>query len=236
MPTKNFKSAIDSRLGIGLTQNALNNAKRTATTRRLIQETNSITPTYIGGTPDEARAEFWRQEPVMQHAVDSIADRYGIDPDALKYRIDREGFTDTQIRIRNNPNFGAYRGYDLLHTMSGGVEDFGLDDVATYIKDGKVKPINEKWLEVYFNNEKGRETHGADGESTKDNIGLSAATLKYFIDTAKKDNPNISDYDANRYGLAYYNRGIEGGRKWVKNGAQGYGYRRRLESRGKLTK
>ena len=46
-----------------------------------------------------------------------------------------------------------------------------------------------------------------------------------FTDQAREDFPNASDADIARYGLAYYNRGRKGGKKWVKNGAKGYYYK-----------
>lgn len=195
--------------------------------------------TYIGGKPDEARATFWEQEPVMQHAVDSIAKQYGINSDALKYRLNREGFVDSEINSRNNAlkrNKNIERGYDLLNgeIYNSGAQYFGLDDVGSLITDKKVNLINENWYDEDFENEKCRHTHAVVGKTTADNIGISAATLKYFTDIAKQDNPNISDYDANRYGLAYYNRGVVGGRKWVKSGAKGYNYKRSLENGGKI--
>lgn len=212
---------------------------------QLNKQTKNIKPTYIGGTTDEARAEFWRQEPVMQHAVDSIANEYGINPEALKYRIDREGFTDNVIYQRNyavkHPNqldVNKYRGYKLLHSpeFRSGVEHFGLDDVGTMIFNGDVKPINENWYDGEFTNEKGRTTKYAESDDAAGNIGLTAATLKYFNDKAKSDFPKASQQDLDRYGLAYYNRGASGGKKWVENGAKGYNFRRRLESRGTKSK
>lgn len=208
----------------------------------LIQRTRAIKPTYIGGKTDTARAEFWRQEPIMQHAVDSIAEEYGINSDALKYRLDHEGFTDAAIKMRNyaiqNPKWSdveEYRGYGLLNSdkLASGISLFGLDDVATMINEGKVNPINENWRDGTATNEKGRETHYATSDNVKGNIGLTAATLKYFTDEARKDNPTASQTDVNRYGLAYYNRGIAGGRKWVKTDGKGYKVKRSLESGGK---
>lgn len=204
---------------------------------------NSIPAKYIGGTNiDDVRAEFWKQEPVMQHAVDSIANRYNINPDALRYRIDHEGFTDVAIQKRNkaikNGNVNNYRGYNLLHNpeFDNGVELFGLDDVATMIFNGDVKPINENWYDGDFVNEKGRKTRAANADDAAGNIGLTAATLKHFNNKAKSDFPKASQQDLDRYGLAYYNRGASGGKKWVENGAKGYNFRRRLESRGTKTK
>lgn len=214
---------------------------------QLNKQTKNIKPTYIGGTTDEARAEFWRQEPVMQHAVDSIANEYGINSEALKYRIDHEGFTDNAIKMRNyavsNPRWSdvnKYRGYNLLHNKKFGVGVgaalYGLDDMGTMIINGDVNPINEDWYDEDFTNEKGRHTKAASSVDTAGNIGLVAAGLRHFNDKAKFDFPNSSKQDIDRYGLAYYNRGASGGKKWVENGAKGYNFRRRLESRGTKSK
>ena len=241
-PTKkkipSFSLNTISGLGLG-------NPRAVLKAKSLSEQTKAIGARRIGGKPDEARNEFWRQEPVMQHAVDSIAGRYNISSDALRYRLDREGFTDNAIRMRNyaidNPNWAdiqEYSGYNLLHNdkFGSGFSLFGLDDTGSLIREGKVNPINESWYDVDATNEKGRQTKAATAKDTAGNMGLTAATLKYFIDTAKQDNPNLSDEEATRYGLAYYNRGVKGGREWSKSGAKGYNYRRRLESRGKLTK
>lgn len=226
---------------LGLNKNPMARVKA----QSLAERTRAIKPTYIGGKTDNARAEFWRQEPVMQHAVDSIANEYGINSDALKYRLDHEGFTDNAIKMRNyavqNPNWAdieEYRGYSLLNgnKLASGISLFGLDDVATMIDEGKVNPINESWRDGTAINEKGRETHYATSDTVKGNIGLAAATLKYFTDKARKDNPTVSQTDVNRYGLAYYNRGVDGGRKWVSTDGKGYNYRRRLETRGSKSK
>ena len=236
MPTK-YKAKYSGRIYANRNDAIRDNASYLKA-RRLTEQTNKIPLSYIGSTPNKARAEFWRQEPVMQHAVDSIAKRYRIDSDALKYRLNREGFVDSEINSRNNAlkhNENIKRGYDLLNgeIYNSGAQYFGLDDAGSLITDKKVNLINENWYDEDFDNEKGRHTHAVTGKTTADNIGISAATLKYFTDTAKKDNPNISAYDANRYGLAYYNRGVAGGRKWVKSGAKGYNYKRSLEEGGK---
>lgn len=224
----NPKKVLDSRLGIRMMSNKLSNL------------TKKIPAKYIGGNSEQARNEFWRQEPVMAHAVDSIANRYGISSEMLRHRIDKEGYVDEEIKRRNTAilkgNKSFPRGYNLLHDRASGMA-FGLDDAATNIKQGNVKLINEGWYELDpFVNEKGRMTYPAEGEDNAGNIGIMAAHLKYHRDKAKQDFPNASEYDLNRYGLAYYNRGNSGGKKWVNEGAQGYNYRRRLESRGTKSK
>ena len=234
MPTK-YKAKYSGRIYANR-NDAINDNVSYLKAKRLTEQTNKIPLRYIGGTPNKARAEFWRQEPVMQHAVDSIAGRYGISSDALKYRLNAEGFVDDQISYRNyalKNNGIIFRGYENLHDYSPGIS-FGLDDARDYIDSGKVQLINEKWYDANdFINEQGRTTHPVNGETTADNIGIMAAHLKYFKEQAKKDYPNTNENDLNRYALAYYNRGIEGGRKWVKSGAKGYNYKRSLEEGGK---
>lgn len=228
--------------------------------KRLSLKTTKIPITYIGGTPDEARTKFWQQEPVLQHAIDSVSNLYGVDADMVKNKINHEGFVDHYIQDRNNAVLEGRsnklpRGYAILNDLVGvktGISDFGFDDYGTYLDEGKIKLKGKRW---YFNpdgteryvkqgyytdyeytNENGRKTNPATGYDNADNFGMTAAGLKYFRDIAKADNPNASDYDLNRYAQAYFNRGVAGGRKWVKSGAKGYDYKRRLESQGKKSK
>lgn len=223
MPTK-YKAKYSGKVYNTAREAAIDN--RNYISKKLSDQTRKTPLTYIGGTKNQARAEYWRQEPVMQHAVDSIAGRYKISSDALKYRLDREGFTDLQIKERNaavTNRKSIPRGYKILNSDITNGLDYGLDDARTYIDSGKVKLINENWYDAEdFLNEKGRTTHPVNGATTADNIGIMAAHIKYFRDQAKKDYPNASDYDLDRYSMAYYNRGIGGGRKWVKDGAKGY--------------
>ena len=231
-------------------------AKDAAKSKRLQNDTYKIPVKYIGGTPDKAREEFWKQEPVLQHAVDSVGELYGINPDVVKYRINHEGFVDHYIQDRNSivnegNADGIPRGYrilnDLTTSLGDGIYEFGFDDVGTLINEGKVQLkgtryyptvdgkykwslpkyfIGEYWEDgVPYRNEKGRVTNTAIGMDNADNFGLTAATLKYFRDEAQKDYPNASNYDLDRYALAYYNRGITGGRQWVESGAKGYNYK-----------
>ena len=206
----------------------------TVVAKQLTEQTSKIPIKYLGGNKDNARKEFWKQEPVFQHAVDSIANQYGISPESLKYRLDREGFTDYNIKRRNtkikkgNQQFEP-RGYKLLNNslykLAG--TQIGLDDAKTYIDSGRVKLINEKWFDQgTFKNEKGRITYPVEPATLNDGIGIVAAHLKYFRDKAQQDFPNASEYDLDRYANAYYNRGAQGGKKWVQAGAKGYNYRK----------
>ena len=229
--------------------------------KRLAEQTNKIPLSYIGGTPNQARAKFWRQEPVLQHAVDSVAKRYGVDPEVVKYRLNHEGFVDHNIQNRNkaiksdNQN-SIPRGYRILNDFvpnGAGVSEFGLDDYGTYLEEGKIQLTGKQLYErpngfeymtpqyyvgfsrdgQAYTNEKGRQTNPATGWDNATNFGMVAAGLKYFKDRAKEDFPNASNEDLNRYALAYFNRGETGGRKWVKSGAKGYNYKRNLKKGGK---
>lgn len=223
---------------------------------KLQNETKSIPLTYIGGTNlDNVREKFWEQEPVLQHAIDSVADVYGVPADIVKYRINHEGFTDHYIKDRNNAVLQGRadrlpRGYKILNDFVGlraGISDFGLDDYGTYLEDGKiklkgtqlyersdgVKRMSPQYYSGYnYTNENGRQTNPATGWDNATNFGMVAAGLQYFKNKAKEDFPNASDEDLNRYALAYFNRGETGGKRWVRNGARGYNYKRSLKAAG----
>lgn len=203
---------------------------------------------YIGGTPSQTRQAYWDTDNEMYLLTDSVARAYDINPELLRSRLDAEGFTDERVRdinyeydvargreIRDTP-FRAVLGQELFNSdtmpyVAG--SEFGLDDVATYINDGRVKLINENWGDGQFRNEKGRWTNIASGYKYSDNIGIMAATLKSMRDQAKKDFPKASDKDLDRYAAAYYNRGFTGGKKYAKSGGKGYKVKRSLEDGGK---
>lgn len=192
-----------------------------------MQKQMANTPlTYNGGTVDETRRRFWAEEPIMRQAVTSMAGRYGLNPYVLLNRLDEEGFTDNQIRDRNalvkkGQQQGIARGYDILYDKPGrgtALTSFGLDDSATYINNGDVHLIDEKWSTENNTNEHGRPILTANGEAIYDNIGIMAAVLKSFRDKAKKDFPSASDADLDRLAVMYYNRGQAGGRSYYRRG------------------
>ncbi len=196
---------------------------------------------YIGGTPAQARQAYWDTDNEMYMLTDSVARTYGIAPELLRARMDREGYTDARIKELNadytNKTNRALLGQQLFNSpampyVAG--EEFGLDDVATYINDGRVQLINENWGDGQFRNEKGRWTNMAMGHNYSDNIGIMAATLKAMRDQAKKDFPKASEADLDRYAGAYYNRGFTGGKQYAKTGGKGYKVRRTLETGGKV--
>lgn len=187
-----------------------------------------IKPKYIGGSPQEVRDKYWEQAPVIRHAVDSAAKSYGVTPESLRKRIESEGYVDSMIVNNNkiilNPEFNKNArlgmGYDELHSDVGAGNDaftsFGLDDSYTMIEEGKVVPHKERYSLEQNINEKGRLVNTARGETTLDNIGLTAATLKYFTDLAKKKYPNFTSHQHDVAGNTLYNRGYDGGTDYIK--------------------
>lgn len=174
---------------------------------------------------NETAEKYWKQAPIIRHAVDSIAERYNINPKLLRDRLNKEGFTQKSIKINNekedsnsykalNTNYPWYGENNNL--SSPGFIGFGLDDVADFINQGKVKLINENWTDSYNINEHNREVHSADGLSNADNIGITAATLKYFRDKAAKDFPKASRTFLDEAAGMYYNRGEQGGKTYMK--------------------
>lgn len=184
------------------------------------KEGKPIKSKYIGGTTQEARNKYWEQSPIVRHATDSIANRYGINPRLLRKRLDDEGLTDANIQahnsfIRRKEPTRAYSNYTVLTNPDYTARDVegsivGADDGTDMINSGKVQLINEHWYDTDFVNEHGRLTHPAIGETDLDNIGISAAILKYFRQKAKENNPNDSNNMLDMKASAYYNMGEDG--------------------------
>lgn len=190
--------------------------------------------TYIGGTTKESRDKYWQQAPIARHAVDSIANSYGINPGILRTRLDVEGYTDRAIKFNNNYalsynkdkhiaddglNLRKSSNYEGLLTAdyNDGFNYFGLDDIASLIDEGKVQPINEEWYPIENENEKGRIILSTNGYSNLDNIGLTAATLKYLRNEVAKDFPKANRTFLDEAAGIYYNRGVAGGRSYLKS-------------------
>lgn len=178
---------------------------------------------YIGGTTQQVRDAYWEQAPIMRHATDSIANRYGINPKILRNRLNHEGFTDTMIKMHNASVTGGYKDdrdsetyFTLNRPSLNGFAQYGLDDVYNYITDGSVKPINENWYDGTATNEKGRTVRFASGERNKDSMGLVAATLKAMRDKAAKDFPGASRQFLDEAAGVYYNRGMTGGKNYMR--------------------
>jgi len=190
---------------------------------------------YIGGTTQETRKKLWQVKPKIKAATDSIANAYGISSELLRNRLDAEGFTDKIIKGHNHAYVYPYDYNDPImqaKLLVGANEDsilynpkysipamnaFGTDDTGTLIKEGKVRLINEKWKDGSGINEKGRSVNPAEGLTNLDNIGITAATLRYFRDEAKKRNPKLTGIHLDEAAGIYYNRGITGGQNYLNN-------------------
>lgn len=174
----------------------------------------------IGGPTDEARNKYWNYDTRLSQMVDSVANRYNISTELLRNRLDNEGFTDFAINTANKQGPIGERLFRSKTKPGTGFELFGTDDSATYINAGKVNLINENWGDTSDINEKGRTTHSADGLTYGDNIGITAATLRYMRDEAEKRLPGSSNEFLDNAAATYYTRGITGGQTFIQNGGR----------------
>lgn len=181
------------------------------------------------GSTDDTRQRVYQTYPRLVQVTDSIANEYKINPKLLRTRLAHEGFIDEiayyhDDAVRSGDTLISKENYinSILNNSYSGFGTFGLDDVGTLIDEEKVKPIRERYYSEDNVNEKGRYVHSVRGTDNYDNIGLTAATLKYFRDEAQKTYPKAGSSELDRYANIFYNRGIAGGKKYIKNGGKGY--------------
>lgn len=227
-PEKEATKIVSPEVQFVLTKNLSNkgNPQNSQTDTYNITQRHIRGLSYIGGTTEEARDTFWKKFPKIKAATDSIANAYGISPLLLRNRLNHEGFVDRAIANNNSeyfmPTDRDISDNAILNGYSSGFGSFGLDDVGTLINEGKVKLINERWEGEDNLNEKGRKINSAQGDTTLDNIGITAAALKYFRGKAQKVNPNMSSSQLDRAAAIYFNRGISGGQQYINDGGSGY--------------
>lgn len=176
-------------------------------------------PEYIGGDRNEVRNKYIAIDGKLRDVVTSLADEYGIAPSMLMYSLSREGFIDAAVR-RYNDNDGNVRSSVDDPELAGRLHElFGLDDIYTHVKEGKVKLNRDiKMTPTDFKNRKGRTTKSGVVGSARDAIELMAAELRYRQDEVDKDFPDLGQRDRGAYSLMYYNMGVSGGRNRAKEG------------------
>lgn len=263
MPRKVYKAKYSGRF-YSTREEAIKDNQSWLIAKRLQEQTDKIPVTYIGGNNNkEVRDKFWAQEPVLNHAIDSVAKLYNINPAALKYRINHEGFVDRYIQDRNfavlkGVGNNLHRGYSILNDYVGlyeGINNFGLDDAGSMFENGDIKLKGKKWYETLdgykyrspqyytynWTNEHERITNAATGADVADNFGITAAILRNKKDKASRDFPNMSDKELDRASVIYFHRGDTGGKKYIQSGKGGYNFRnggfirRRLSTNGELS-
>lgn len=182
-----------------------------------------IKSTYIGGTTEEARRNYWEQAPQLRHYVDSTAKANNIPKELLYNRLNAEGFTDQSTAMNNeyykyNNRFASTKArFDKVDRgtwndkrkklISEAFLAFGLDNGAHYINNGTAKLHGEQWKPEPNINEQERNVLTSAGRTTGDNIGIMAATLRGFYNKAQQDRPNNTPEQNFIRANAYYNRG-----------------------------
>lgn len=174
---------------------------------------------YIGGSTDESRAKYIDMDKKLQRVVYEISNAYGIRPGLLMSTLSREGVVDMGIRIYNDNDISDKKSVvDIPYLAMDLFESFGLDDVYSNYVNGVIKtnrPI--KLIEKVNTNEKGRRVSSASVDSVYDAIELVASELKSRQDKVIRDFKGLSDDMVDAYTNAYYNRGVVGGRKYIRN-------------------
>lgn len=175
---------------------------------------------YIGGSTDEARKQYLEKDKKLQRVVNDLASQYGISPELLFYRLSKEGAVDLSIRAYNRSTEPIVSLVDNNYNNLGNLtEGFGLDDIFSNYKSGKVKtnrPI--RFTQQSFTNEHGRATDSGTVRNNYDAIELLAADLASRQETVLKDFPNLNSQQLNAAVSAYYNAGETGGKKLVSSG------------------
>lgn len=173
---------------------------------------NKIT-NYIGGSTEEARSEYIKLDDKLRKVVKYYSDMYGINPALMMNRLAKEGVVDEGIRHYNSTNGNGTNVVDLLEdvTEDTAYSVLGLDDIFTLYKNGNVKTKRKiPFFSSSYTNEKNRVVHSANLKDVYDGFELKAATLRYFVDEARKRHKDLSQDDIDIIANSYYNRGIKG--------------------------
>lgn len=168
---------------------------------------------YIGGTTNEARQKYFDTDTELTNTVKTMAKKYGISPNVLASRIAKEGPIDEAIKNYNNTN-----GYFQRGDMIGPV--WGLDDMGTWITNGKVKLRKGLMVDADYEmeNEKGRITYSVGSDNYMDGVELTAVALKYFKDQMRQKYPKASEAQLEQYATAAFNTGMTGAINLINQG------------------
>ena len=168
---------------------------------------------YIGGTTNEARQKYFDTDTELTNTVKTMAKKYGISPNVLASRIAKEGPIDEAIKNYNNTN-----GYFQRGDMIGPI--WGLDDMGTWITNGKVKLRKGLMVDTDYEmeNEKGRTTYSVGSDNYMDGVELTAVALKYFKDQMRQKYPKASEAQLEQYATAAFNTGMTGAINLINQG------------------
>lgn len=168
---------------------------------------------YIGGTTNEARQKYFDTDTELTNTVKTMAKKYGISPNVLASRIAKEGPIDEAIKNYNNTN-----GYFQRGDMIGPI--WGLDDMGTWITNGKVKLRKGLMIDADYEmeNEKGRTTYSVGSDNYMDGVELTAVALKYFKDQMRQKYPKASEAQLEQYATAAFNTGMTGAINLINQG------------------
>lgn len=163
---------------------------------------------YIGGTSEEVREKVARKIPGFLSKISNLSESYGIDRNLLLHRIKKEGFFDILAK-QYNRDTDAAKQKDFWETVPNmeinGFSSLGLDDAATELASGAVKPLKDVTYEVMDGtNEKGRAVKSIIAPYN-DALEIKAASLKHRQDVMSSK--GAVGEDLNTWTNAAYNLG-----------------------------
>ena len=171
---------------------------------------------YIGGTPRESRQKYYNVDRELTDSVNSISQRYGLNPSIVASRMAEEGPIDAAIRDYNNSRVkGKILSETALETSGA---HWGLDDLYSRIEDGTIKITTSapySYKKQVFKNEKGRITNSVRSPQWWFGIEGTAADLKARRNKLKKNNSWMSDRDLDAAAAMSYNYGEDGVQEFI---------------------
>jgi hypothetical protein len=168
----------------------------------------------IGGTPNESRVKYYKQDKKLTETINAIANEYGIDNELLFHRIAKEGLIDKLINynnysiLRNDKNISSGIDYNNVEPFSVLGLDDSYDNYEKYKLNRNIPVIKTPSI-----NEKGREVNSIVTRNITDAIELMAADLNY----RKERLASNGIKPTNSLISASYNRGIKGALDMYKN-------------------
>lgn len=164
---------------------------------------------YIGGTSEEVREKVARRIPGFLSKISNLSEKYGIDRNLLLHRIKKEGFFDELAKQYNRDTHAANQKsfWESIPNMEiNGFYSLGLDDAATELSSGAVKPLRDVSYEVTtHSNEKGRTVQSIIAPYD-DALEIKAASLKHRQDVMRSK--GTTEEDLNTWTNAAYNLGM----------------------------
>lgn len=162
------------------------------------------------GDNTSTRLRYLNLDKKLTAYINHVATQYGISPAVLASRLSSEGIVDSHIKYLDNNR--DKKGISLLeHIYSSGYMHYGLDDIFSLYKKGKLNLRRKIPFQKDINvNEHNRVVHSVQVRDPYDGIELMAANLEYLGKEIKNKFPNLKNKDLDTAIAKAYNMGLYG--------------------------